>query len=130
VNETTAAGGSATSTSDASTTTTLGGEGRLERVSSPEKVREVRQRWEDLQIRFAEDPRAAVEDADELAEDVVGTIIEQLETARDRLRREWREPGADEVGTEDLRRVLQRYRDFVEHLLEEEPGGGTTHRTR
>lgn len=92
---------------------------RPDRVFDEERTQEYRGRWEEIQTRFAAEPRDAVEDADTLIADVVDSIRDRLEGERDRLAREWKDEGGD-VGTEDLRRVLQRYRDFLDRLLQDD----------
>jgi hypothetical protein len=73
------------------------------------------ERWDDIQSRFVDDPRRAVEEADEL----VGTLITELETSF-RTRTEALEAGwqrGEDASTEDLRLALQRYRSFFGRLL-------------
>jgi hypothetical protein len=74
-----------------------------------------RRRWEDIQTRFVDDPRQAVEDADALVAGVMKRIAEGFAQARDGLEGQW-SAGAD-VGTEELRVALQRYRSFFRRLL-------------
>jgi hypothetical protein len=82
----------------------------------PEDLSEgFRDRWQAIQVRFVDEPRASVQDADglvsELMQQVAGAFTEQ----RSRLEEEWKAGG--EVSTEDLRRALQRYRSFFSRLL-------------
>jgi hypothetical protein len=72
-------------------------------------------RWEDIQTRFVDDPRQAVEEADALVAGVMKRIAEGFAQARDGLEGQW-SAGAD-VGTEELRVALQRYRSFFRRLL-------------
>jgi hypothetical protein len=75
----------------------------------------LRQRWEQLQAGFVDEPRQMVEQADEL----VGELMQQLSTGfadkRSELEAHW-EKGED-VSTEDLRVALTRYRSFFNRLL-------------
>lgn len=74
-----------------------------------------RERWDDIQSRFVDDPRRAVEEADEL----VVTLIAELETSF-KARREALEAGwqrEEDASTEDLRLALQGYRSFFGRLL-------------
>jgi hypothetical protein len=72
-------------------------------------------RWEEIQTRFVDDPRQAVEDADTLVASVMQRIAEGFAEARDGLEGQW--SAGDDVGTEELRVALQRYRSFFRRLL-------------
>jgi len=72
-------------------------------------------RWEDIQTRFVDDPRQAVEDADALVAGVMQRIAEGFAQARDGLEGQWSR--GEDVGTEELRVALQRYRAFFRRLL-------------
>jgi hypothetical protein len=74
-----------------------------------------RRRWEEIQTRFVDDPRQAVEDADSLVAGVMKRIAEGFAQARDGLEGQWTAGG--DVGTEELRVALQRYRSFFRRLL-------------
>jgi hypothetical protein len=74
-----------------------------------------RRRWEEIQTRFVDDPRQAVEDADALVAGVMQRIAEGFAQARDGLEGQWSAGG--DVGTEELRVALQRYRSFFRRLL-------------
>jgi hypothetical protein len=71
--------------------------------------------WEDIQTRFVDDPRQAVEDADALVAGVMQRIAEGFAQARDSLEGQWSR--GEDVGTEELRVALQRYRAFFRRLL-------------
>jgi len=72
-------------------------------------------RWEEIQTRFVDDPRQAVEDADALVAGVMQRIAEGFAEARDGLEGQWTR--GEDVGTEELRVALQRYRAFFRRLL-------------
>jgi hypothetical protein len=72
-------------------------------------------RWEKIQTRFVDDPRQAVEDADALVAGVMQRIAEGFAQARDGLEGQWSR--GEDVGTEELRVALQRYRGFFRRLL-------------
>ena len=74
-----------------------------------------RRRWEEIQTRFVDDPRQAVEDADALVAGVMQRIAEGFAQARDGLEGQWSR--GEDVGTEELRVALQRYRGFFRRLL-------------
>jgi hypothetical protein len=75
----------------------------------------LRTRWDKAQIRFVDEPRAAVKQADELVATVVTRITEQFAAARTDLEHQW--DRGDDVSTEDLRQALRRYRSFFDRLL-------------
>lgn len=76
----------------------------------------MRVRWSEIQTRFVDDPRIAVAEADALVEDVIDAIRTRFERQRSGLERRWHE--GEEVSTEDLRHVLQDYRDLFSQLLD------------
>jgi hypothetical protein len=72
-------------------------------------------RWEEIQTHFVDDPRSAVEDADQLVASVMQQLAEGFADERGRLEGMWGR--GEDVGTEDLRVALQRYRAFFHRLL-------------
>jgi hypothetical protein len=72
-------------------------------------------RWQDIQARFVDDPRNAVEEADALVAGVMQRLADGFAQERDRLEGMWGR--GEDVGTEDLRVALQRYRAFFHRLL-------------
>ena len=79
------------------------------------ELNEFRARWDKAQIRFVDEPRAAVEQADGLVATVVKRIAEQFAAERAELEHQW--DRGDNVSTEDLRQALRRYRSFFDRLL-------------
>jgi hypothetical protein len=73
------------------------------------------QRWRELQSNFVDDPQSAVKQADGLVTELIDGIVRRFETEREQLEGRWSK--GQEVSTEDLRRCLQRYRDFFGRLL-------------
>ena len=72
-------------------------------------------RWEDIQVRFVDEPRRAVEDADALVATVMQRLAEGFAQERERLEAQWGR--GEDISTEDLRVALQRYRSFFRRLL-------------
>lgn len=72
-------------------------------------------RWTDIQARFVDSPREAVEEADGLVAEVIQSLARSFADERSGLERQW-EQGED-IETEDLRIALQRYRSFFHRLL-------------
>jgi len=94
------------------------------------------QQWRAVQVRFVDDPRGAVTDADRLVEDVMKTrgypisdfdqraadlsvhhprVVDNYRAARDVAQRHRR----GEATTEDLRQAMVHYRGLFEDLLED-----------
>jgi hypothetical protein len=72
-------------------------------------------RWTDIQTAFVDEPRRAVERADELVAQVIKRLADSFAQERSRLEGQWGR--GDNVSTEDLRVALQRYRAFFDRLL-------------
>ena len=72
-------------------------------------------RWEKIQIGFVDEPRKAVEQADELVASAIKRLAEVFAAERQKLEAEWDK--TDNVSTEDLRLALRRYRSFFDRLL-------------
>jgi hypothetical protein len=72
-------------------------------------------RWEEIQVRFVDEPRRAVEDADALVATVMQRLAEGFARERERLESQWGR--GEDISTEDLRVALQRYRSFFRRLL-------------
>ena len=92
------------------------GDGRqLEPLFSDQSEREFRDRWRDIQTGFVDEPRNAVEQADELVAQLMQRLAQSFSEQRTQLEQQWE--SADKVSTEDLRVALTRYRSFFERLL-------------
>jgi hypothetical protein len=78
-------------------------------------TQDFRQRWERIQIGFVDEPRKAVQQADELVATAMKKLAVIFAAERGRLEEEWNE--RENVSTEDLRLALRRYRSFFDRLL-------------
>lgn len=76
---------------------------------------ELRQRWDSVQASFVDEPRKAVEQADELVASAMKRLAESFASERSNLEAQW--DRGDSVSTEDLRIALQKYRSFFGRLL-------------
>ncbi|HEY4014539.1 MAG TPA: hypothetical protein VGM06_14455 [Polyangiaceae bacterium] len=76
---------------------------------------QLRNRWREIQIDFVDDPRNAVTKGRALVGELVDDIVHRFEIERAQLEERW--SSGENVSTEDLRRGLQRYRDFFGRLL-------------
>jgi hypothetical protein len=74
-----------------------------------------RSRWNEIQVRFVDEPRGSVEKADGLVAEMTGRLTKMFSEERTRLEGQWER--GDDVSTEDLRIALQRYRSFFDRLL-------------
>jgi hypothetical protein len=82
---------------------------------SPEETKDFRARWDALQVSFVDEPRRAVEQADNLVAVTMKRLAEMFAAERAKLEGQW--DHGDNVSTEDLRLALRRYRSFFGRLL-------------
>jgi hypothetical protein len=81
----------------------------------PETVAsEFRSKWDRIQAGFVDEPRTAVQQADELVAQVIKTLAESFANERNRLEGQW--DRGDQVSTEELRVSLQTYRSVFQRL--------------
>jgi hypothetical protein len=101
-----------TITHDAPVSTTTGS---LAALLNREESEHLRTRWNEIQGKFVDEPRSAVQQADALVSEVIGQITEMFATEHRSLESQW-DKGND-ASTEDLRKALQRYRSFFNRLV-------------
>lgn len=82
---------------------------------TPEFVQNLRSRWDRIQAGFVDEPRTAVQQADELVAAAIKGLEESFADARNNLEQQWSR--GDQVNTEDLRVALTKYRSFFQKLL-------------
>jgi hypothetical protein len=80
-----------------------------------EESENFRTRWNEIQGKFVDEPRSAVEQADELVTEVIELITEMFNNEHRSLEAQWNK--GNDVSTEDLRITLQRYRSFFNSLV-------------
>jgi hypothetical protein len=90
-------------------------ESELSPLFSDETERELRTQWHEIQTGFVDEPRRAVEQADELVARLMQQLAQSFSDQRNNLERQWDQ--AEKISTEDLRLALRRYRSFFERLL-------------
>ena len=78
-------------------------------------VQDLRGRWDHVQAAFVDEPRSAVQEADELVGQAIKRLSDSFGDARNRLEQQW--DHGSEVSTEDLRQTLQKYRSFFQRIL-------------
>ena len=79
------------------------------------EANDFRSQWQRIQGAFVDDPRTAVQDADELVASAIRRLAEVFADERAKLEQSWSSGG--EADTEALRQALRRYRSFFDRLL-------------
>ncbi|MFB9683571.1 hypothetical protein [Amycolatopsis plumensis] len=79
-----------------------------------EKVTGFRDRWQNVQTGFVDDPKQAVQQADELVAAVISALATTFAEHKSELESQWQQ---GEPATEELRIALRRYRSFFDQLL-------------
>lgn len=82
----------------------------------PEAAERFRDEWQQIQARFVDDPKDAVQDADDLLAEVLQSLAGTFTERKQELEGQWH--GESEALTEDLRLALRRYRTFFNQLLD------------
>ena len=72
-------------------------------------------RWQEVQNGFVDDPQKAMHAADELVQQVMKQVEARIAAERAGMEEQWSR--GEDVSTEDLRLMLQRYRTFFNRLL-------------
>jgi hypothetical protein len=89
--------------------------GLITPLFSDSDVGDLRSRWSNVQAEFVDEPRRAVEEADQLVATVMQRLAEGFARERGSLEKQWE--SGETASTEDLRVALQRYRAFFNRLL-------------
>ena len=89
--------------------------GSLAALLNREVSENFRTRWNEIQGKFVDEPRSAVQQADALVSEVIGQIIQMFANEHSSLEGQWKQ--GNDVSTEDLRKALQRYRSFFNRLV-------------
>lgn len=80
-----------------------------------DEVERFRVEWREIQARFVDDPRDAVQGADHLVAEVMQSLASTFSDHKHELEGQWQD--GSEAQTEDLRQALRRYRTFFNQLL-------------
>jgi len=86
-----------------------------ETLLPPDQMERFRDHWDDIQAGFVDDPRSAVERAQQLVGQLVGELTSVFDSERRNLESQWNR--GEDADTEGLRVALQRYRSFFQLLL-------------
>ncbi|ONI87378.1 hypothetical protein ALI22I_22090 [Saccharothrix sp. ALI-22-I] len=82
---------------------------------SPDDSENFQVEWRALQSEFVDDPREAVQRADELVAQVMQSLTDTFAAHKRSLEEQWHQ--GEQVQTEELRQSLKRYRAFFDRLL-------------
>jgi hypothetical protein len=93
---------------------TSGGDVETPELIDEEKVTGFRERWQNVQTGFVDDPKQAVRQADELVAAVISALATTFAEHKSELESQWQQ---GEPATEELRIALRRYRSFFDQLL-------------
>ena len=88
---------------------------KLEPLFAEGVEQEFRNRWRDIQTGFVDEPRSAVEQADQLVAQLMQKLAQSFSEQRSTLEKQWE--ASEKVSTEELRVGFTRYRSFFERLL-------------
>jgi Na+/phosphate symporter len=80
-----------------------------------EDSEQLRTRWNEVQGKFVDEPRSAVQQADALVAEVIDKITAMFAKEHGLLEDQWKK--GEDVSTEDLRKALQHYRSFFNRLV-------------
>ena len=80
-------------------------------------AQDMRTRWSDIQSGFVDDPRQAVQRADELVAQALQDLARSFAKHREQIDADAKAGGDTQGSTENLRVALRRYRSFFERLL-------------
>ncbi|SFW76966.1 hypothetical protein [Amycolatopsis australiensis] len=91
-----------------------GGDVETPQLIDEEKITGFRDRWQNVQTGFVDDPKQAVREADELVAAVISALATTFAEHKSELEAQWQQ---GEPATEELRIALRRYRSFFDQLL-------------
>jgi hypothetical protein len=90
-------------------------EQELSGLFSEQEERDFRSRWTGVQSSFVDEPRRAVEQADELVAQTMQRLAQSFSEQKKKLETHWEK--SEQISTEELRMALRRYRSFFDRLL-------------
>jgi hypothetical protein len=89
--------------------------GSLAALLDHQESENLRTRWNEIQGKFVDEPRSAVQEADALVSEVVEKITMMFVNEHSSLESQWNQ--GNDVSTEELRKALQHYRSFFNRLV-------------
>jgi hypothetical protein len=90
---------------------------RIEQLMEPSEASTFKTRWREVQSDFVDNPEDAVRRADELASEVLDSLIGSLNDYKNTLDERWHADQTEKSDTERLRQALRRYRDLFDRML-------------
>lgn len=93
-----------------------GGGEQLAPLFDARGAQDMRTRWTDIQAGFVDDPKQAVQRADELVAQALQDLARSFARHREQIEADAK-GGDEQASTENLRIALRRYRSFFERLL-------------
>ncbi|MGH7823754.1 MAG: hypothetical protein ACREQ7_01045 [Candidatus Binatia bacterium] len=87
----------------------------LSPLLSHQEEGDLRSRWNTIQTGFVDEPRRAVEQADELVAEIMQRLAQSFSDQRNNLETQWEH--SEKISTEELRVAFRRYRSFFDRLL-------------
>lgn len=85
------------------------------RLLDADELHVVISKWREIQAGFVDQPKRAMQEADELVSQLMDRLSQTFAEQREQLESRWSD--AEAISTEELRMGLQRYRSFFERLL-------------
>lgn len=89
--------------------------GPLTSLFTYEEIEQLKRRWNEIQGKFVDEPRAAVHLADQLLTEVIEQITQKYIHERSTLKGQLNK--GEEASTEELRNTLMAYRTFFNRLV-------------
>lgn len=89
-------------------------DGSLVPLLSLEDSKRFRTAWTEVQSKFVDEPRPAVEQADALVSEVIKQLLQLFAREHTSLESQWNQ--GNDVSTEELRQALLRYHSFFNRL--------------
>ncbi|WP_432975883.1 hypothetical protein [Dactylosporangium sp. CA-233914] len=90
------------------------GSGSLAGLWNESDRQRIRGRWQELQLRFIDDPHLVAGEAERLVQEAVTSLTASLDARRGQLHQQRAARGLD---TENLRASLRDYREFLDRIL-------------
>ncbi|MEV6932210.1 hypothetical protein AB0M46_48045 [Dactylosporangium sp. NPDC051485] len=92
----------------------VGGPANLAGLWNESDRQRIRGRWQELQLRFIDDPHLVAGEAERLVQEAVASLSASLDARRGQLHQQRAARGLD---TENLRASLRDYREFLDRIL-------------
>ena len=81
----------------------------------PDESTRMQTQWEEIQGRFVDNPREAVQQAEAFVSEMVEKTTAMINNEKRTLEKDWKQES--DISTEDLRQMIKRYRNFFNRLV-------------